>query len=646
MLTLDRLIVQNFGPYRGQQEMRFTQDRGVYIIYGPNGRGKTTLHNAFRYALYGQIYGRRGMEHARELANRDVRRQEGYGSFETVLEFHHDETPYRLIRRYDERETPSEILLLERDGTPMSQDDSKKALQGIAPESVSQFFLFDGELLRKYEDLLDKDSEDGAALEKSIERVLGLPIVDNARTDVAALRQAVGKQLTAQYAAHAETRRMALSLNEAQEVRDRMQSGYDEIDSRINAGKGRIAELDALLREHAKGERLLGSLEALTAQLRENERREQEATEALSNLSHNLWKAILARSANERLIAVDAEVAALEGEMRNAAASVRDLAHLREGSDCPVCRRDIPEALRGEISQSLESQASISHHEDIDTRLNQARGQRKTLQTLALENADLVVERDRNLRRIRLELGECRDEITATERQLKDFGEEKLRALSVERGELAAKIVRDESHLETARTELNDQELVIEDFKRKLRRQAVQPDHTLDLKDQVGKSLVGLFADSIDSYRAKLRRRVEEHASEIFRGLTSEPDYQGLRITDRYGLEIIDADNEVVRRSAGYEHLVALSLIAALQDSAAVRGPVIMDYPFGRLDADNTSHVVAGLPRMARQVILLSFDGEFDRPAALQALGSNLVAEYELERVSSKHTLIQPRRTI
>ena len=141
-----------------------------------------------------------------------------------------------------------------------------------------------------------------------------------------------------------------------------------------------------------------------------------------------------------------------------------------------------------------------------------------------------------------------------------------------------------------------------------------------------------------------MRQRVEQRASEIFRELASEPDYVGLRITDHYGLEIIDSDGEVVRRSAGYEHLVALSLIAALQDSAAVRGPVVMDYPFGRLDSQNTSRVVAALPRMARQVILLSFDGEFDRTAALKALGSNLVAEFELERVTSKHTRVHARR--
>ena len=31
---------------------------------------------------------------------------------------------------------------------------------------------------------------------------------------------------------------------------------------------------------------------------------------------------------------------------RDAAAAVRDLAHLHSGTDCPVCHRDVPEELR------------------------------------------------------------------------------------------------------------------------------------------------------------------------------------------------------------------------------------------------------------------------------------------------------------
>jgi DNA sulfur modification protein DndD len=627
--------------------MSFSLDQGVYIIYGPNGRGKTTLHNAFRYALYGEIVGRRRTEQARQLANSEARKQAGYGSFETTLDFHHQGIRYRLTRQYDERQQPHELPpLLERDGVPLSQDDAKSVLHAIAPRSVSQFFLFDGEQLRQYENLLDQDSEEGAALEQSIERVLGIPVVSNARADVTEVWRIAEKQLAEQYAAHDETHRLGIALHEAQEVRSRLQEGYDAIAGNISSAKERVAELEMLLREQQKAERLLGNLDQLRAQQSELQRQEQAAIEALDELSGDLWKAALAKSATRRLVAVDAEVAAAEADLRAAAAAMRDLTHLREAPDCPVCHRDMSEPLRRKLIASLETAASTAHHEAVDARLERARIKRTTLQALTRVDARLVAERDRRLRELRLEQQAVHEDIQVLEQQLSEIGEGKLRALTSERDERQAQIVRDKDRLEAAEADLRDQDATIEDLKRNLRRESVRPDPTIELRDQVTQAMMGLFGDAIYAYRSKLRQRVEAHASEVFRRLTSEPDYVGLRITDRYGLEIIDTDREVVRRSAGYEHLVALSLIAALQDSAAVRGPVIMDYPFGRLDANNTAHVVAALPRMARQVILLSFDGEFDRTTALHALGSSLVAEYELERVTSKHTRIRPRRTI
>lgn len=646
MFSLISMTLQDFGPYRGRQRLDFSAQQGVYIIYGPNGRGKTTLHNAFRYALYGEILGRRRDERATELVNSEARKQAGFGLFEVVLDFEYDGSRYRLTRRFDDRERSPEVMLLERDGIPLSQDDSENTLQIVAPRSVSQFFLFDGELLRQYENLLDTDSEEGAALEQSIERILGIPIVDNAKFDVTEVRRKAEKQLTEQYAAHDETRRMAMSLNEAQDIRSQLQKNYDEIADRIDTTKVRVSELEALLREQQKGERLLGQLDQLRTREADLEMREQDAINALSELSPNLWKAILGSSATERLPSVEAELDVVESDLRAATAAVRDLTHLRHETDCPVCHQDLPESLRHRLAADLEATASISNHEAVEARLQLARSKRKTLQALAQQDARLIVERDRNLRTLRLEKQEVREDIASIEQQLSEIGEDTLRALASERDEKQAQILRDKERLDSSSIKLRDQDLVIEDLKRRLRRQSVQPDHTVELKDQVCQDLIGLFGEAIDAYRAKLRRRVEAQASEIFRVLASEPDYIGLRITDRYGLQILDRDGDVVRRSAGYEHIVALSLIAALQDSASVRGPVIMDYPFGRLDTENTSRVVAALPRMARQVVLLSFDGEFDRHAALQALGSSLVAEYELERVTSKHTRIQPRRTV
>lgn len=60
MLHFDKLILNNFGPYKGRQVIDFTLESGVTIFWGNNGRGKTTLLNAFRYALFGVIQRRNG----------------------------------------------------------------------------------------------------------------------------------------------------------------------------------------------------------------------------------------------------------------------------------------------------------------------------------------------------------------------------------------------------------------------------------------------------------------------------------------------------------------------------------------------------------------------------------------------------------
>ena len=127
MLALDRLAIVDFGPYRGRQEIVFSRANGVYLIYGPNGRGKTNLHNAFRYALYGYVLDRRRVGKLEDVANTEAKKAQGYGSFETILDFHNDGARFRLTRRYDESQQPRELLILEQDGVPFSQDESRES---------------------------------------------------------------------------------------------------------------------------------------------------------------------------------------------------------------------------------------------------------------------------------------------------------------------------------------------------------------------------------------------------------------------------------------------------------------------------------------------------------------------------------------
>ena len=76
MIRIEKLVLQNFGPYYDRQEIVFPKDDGVCIVWGLNGYGKTTITNAFRYALWNTIYGRkRAIKEARSYVNTDAEKE-------------------------------------------------------------------------------------------------------------------------------------------------------------------------------------------------------------------------------------------------------------------------------------------------------------------------------------------------------------------------------------------------------------------------------------------------------------------------------------------------------------------------------------------------------------------------------------------
>ena len=139
--------------------------------------------------------------------------------------------------------------------------------------------------------------------------------------------------------------------------------------------------------------------------------------------------------------------------------------------------------------------------------------------------------------------------------------------------------------------------------------------------------------------------RVEADATTLFLRLTTEGDYARLSINENYGLTIVHIDGSAIPvRSAGAEHIVALSLMGALQQNAPLRGPIIMDSPFGRLDEGHTTRVVRTLPSMADQVLLLVYERELEPRLARNELKAQLLREYRLVRKSARHSQIEPVR--
>ena len=89
---------------------------------------------------------------------------------------------------------------------------------------------------------------------------------------------------------------------------------------------------------------------------------------------------------------------------------------------------------------------------------------------------------------------------------------------------------------------------------------------------------------------------------------------------------------------------MALSLVAALQNNAPLRGPIVVDSPFGRLDGEHRRRIMAALPDMASQIVLLVYEDEMPAAQARTALKEKLRDEWMLERRSARHTQLVKRR--
>lgn len=647
MLRFTRLVLKDFGPFKGRQELPFSDRNGVTFIVGQNGRGKTTLFNAFRYALIGKIYGRSGRERRdlTELANVETARTQGYPSFKVHLDFTYGGSEYsiqRILSPAGPDNQPTVQALLTRDGRPLSQEAIEPTLSKIIPESIHQFFLFDSEHLAKYEALLDDSSDAGDRLRSAIERILGVPILRNAEADLEALEDEISQAVAAQTQSDEEGSRLQAEI---QNLRDQIKAEEDslqQLDEEIDEYEERLSEVERMMSDFERSRNLLVQRDA------ENRRRDglivsiSESLERYRRSAAEAWNIALASAVESPVADRQAEREELQRRVTRAQIERELLRDLDQHPElCPTCEQSLDPAL----SQHLRDQVAATNAETfgaLERRLSEIGKELDSLAGAAPDpsRAALLRDREAELARLRSEKLDCDQTIEDLNRQLRNVSETEVRRL--------AESLRNYSRLLDNKRE---QRAALEEGLAEHRQTRAEltgraarlpgADPSLSARHGLVRKLVRLMGQSIDEYRSRLRAEVQSQATKLFLLMRHETEYDALQINDQYGLNILHSDGSTVSgRSSGEEQVVAFSLMGALQNSAAVQGPIVVDMPFGRLDDEHKRQIIAALPEMSDQIILLAFEGEFDAHQARNDLGAQLVAERSLNRQSSRHTEI------
>jgi DNA sulfur modification protein DndD len=656
------MTINNFGPYEGEQTIDFADGDGVTLIWGDNGHGKTTLLNLFRYALFGRFqYRHETVDDILKLVNREGLKAGKY-DFKVILRMLHDGKRYELTRQYSVRAGISiptknddyvQDVFLKVDGHFLPNKEHELAL--IMPEDVSRFFLFDGELLQEYEELVKDETSVGEKIRRSIESILGVPILTSAANDTAFVLGEYRKEQTKAAQANKQTEKYAAQIESETAKKEEQTKELTRLQTRYDEEQNLRAKLEEEGKQNEHLRALIRNMEYMENDIAEKEKTRDALLQRIVVATKDVWRYVIGKRTAEILDQVKAELSSLQDKYNtheSAARLITYIQHIVETHHCECCDQDVDEAhvtaLKKRLDEEPDEFGGLTSEETERMKMLQIRQaslenmqsttDAQVLKVYEDQLADLLVQIDD----AKGQFKDLRDEISryGTISDLTASAKEDAQNL----GKCYSRIENLREGIQATKDKIKEADIALASLEEKVRK-AGTSDADLNLavkKVEICASLNQLFNDGIAAYRDKLKTEVERDATELFCKISSDPDYTALKINDNYGLSIQHRSGEIIPfRSAGFEHIVALSLIGALHKNAPLSGPIIMDSPFGRLDPTHKKNITKALPLMSDQIILLAYTDEIDGQTARQVLGSTLKKEYRLRKYGSFHTAIE-----
>ncbi len=667
-MRFKRITVENFGPFKNQSTIDFKNRDGVSIVWGRNGRGKTTLLNAFNFVLNGTVKDRDGnIDNFVSYIN-EAGKQEGKYTFKVTLDVENDEKTYRVIRSLaiepgvGEPTSNSDVytvLMVNMDGNILSQADSEHFVKSIMTKDVSRFFLFDGELLTEYEELLNESSETGGSIKSSIEQILGMPILTYGAIDAEGAANSIATEARKVAQNEQAVSKYTKTLNEAVETLDYQTRELHRLKDEREACVLKRTKLQHLVDDTEKLRQYSFRKKTVLDDMKRQEQICDDERSAISGLLKNSWKWMITPVLKVKTDELREAISALHDKEQVSKGQEIVIDYIKKAIDdvfCPVCEHEVSPDERMKLGEKLsvlqEKSAGLTPEEreylsslrkkievfsacsDTNDHAQEIRTRYDRYVEARVSYTDL---KEHDLREVDSDLEAIRKNATGADEKAAFEFFDQLGKASAEIAEYDAGIKRVEAEIEGSNATI-----------KKLNSTIIAKSQNKDVvlankRVTFAESIADIFREGIDVYRDKLSKDVEKDATEIFMKMNTEEDYGGLRINDNYGLTIVRSSDgkPVPKRSAGWEHMVAFALIGALHKNAPFDGPIIMDSPFYRLDSINTASMVKALPLISNQVLMLPYPGEINQASTRSDIGQHIIQELEIARISSNESTIK-----
>lgn len=655
-MLLRRLVLEDFGLYRGVQEIDLTprQKRGrtlpVVLFGGKNGAGKSTIFEAILLCLYGRaaIGDRvRQSDYLDYLFQRMHRSPFGLGSTRASVTVEFDFVQagvrhvYEVTRSWIAASATSASidvsLDLRQDGQRLDDLDHSHwddFLKELIPPGLSQLFFFDGERIQR---LAEQDSQE---LGRSVKSLLNLDLVEKLSADLQ-IYMTKQARAAANDSDRGEIDRLAALREDLMARAQQLQGQRAEVQStKIDHFELTIEKLEKKLR--SEGSELAKVRDEFVAErghlhiaIKQDEERLREL--AGGTLPFALCPSLLRQLGRSLAAASDRMTPMARKRVSAGMSSVLKLfvSGALSGSEAidRRARKKTADVLVRELRAALKDPPDRADAKGVDHLSLAERGRLLSWIDSALREAAPEAKR----------LGDRLEKATRRLQQIEGAlaqapTEDALKLTIAEVNDAHKHLGAAEQEAKSIDEELNRVRRELADVERAFERVSGKVDEGKKAEERaatVKRSQAALKQYLIAVTELKLRQ-LEREVTQCFGAICRKSDLVHQIHIDPESFEIVLLDRGAhaipkERLSAGEKQVFAVALLWALGRTSGRPLPVIIDTPLARLDSEHRKLLVERyLPSASHQVLVLSTDTEVDE-AAFAALEPSVSHAYHLK---------------
>ena len=638
------VIMKNWMIYGGHQTVGFaTGVENVSIIFGENMHGKTTLLNAIRWCLYGSAINRQGREMPLKDLINTIAQRAGEIDVSVALKFEVDESVYELYRKLDFSQiSPSMTKTLKIDGRLIEGGKVEDQIEEVLPQQISQFMLFDGELLRNFENLVVAvGSAQATGIKNAIEETLGIPLLKQAYENALEVAKTLKKESNKELANNASATLIAGKIRDLELRKDTAVEEKQDLEAQRANFEEEINDLSETLHDTEQAVKLIENKKGFQSQLSGVEARQEVTRSALRIMSGNLWLSPIRKIIAPRIESYEEKLRQVRQKAEKQSEKTVQIMRLEKSLDqknCPTCGSDISpkkiDEMQIELKVLKDEVIADGDLEELRYELNSKIRALQFLPAIAdeTERYKAHIETDKQHESDILDL---ENKILFVEQNLKGVDQQTSLSTRQKYDALTGEVAILKNELQKLEMKITNYDNDIQLIRKSTDYQKLSGSSDAISRTEQAEQIRDILSNAIALYRDELRASVESRATKTFKNLTTETTFDKLEINESYGLSLI-VDGETVNRSAGAEQIVAMSLIEALNHHGRRKGPMIMDTPVGRLDNSHRKNILCYLPKVVTQLAIFAHSGEVLEDSDLidpRVIG----ARYKIDRKSTFH---------